>query len=61
MSFIYLDGKTHMCLLPVDVLGQSLETIRKKGGLGGLGGVGGGDGEPLSPNESDLLLLRIVV
>ena len=41
-----------MCLLPVDVLGQSLETIRKKGGLGGLGGLGG-------VMESLCLLMRV--
>lgn len=55
---VYLDGKTYTCLLPVDVLSKSLETIRmgKEGG-----GVGADDGEVLSSNESELLLLRIVV
>lgn len=55
---LYLDGKTHACLLPVGVLSKNLETIRmgKEGG-----GVGVDDGEALSPNESELLLLRIVV
>lgn len=55
---VYLDGKTYTCLLPVDVLSKSLEPIRmgKEGG-----GVGADDGEVLSPNESELLLLRIVI
>lgn len=55
---VYLDAKTHTCLLPVDVFSKSLETIRmgKEGG-----GVGADDGELLSPNESELILLRIVV
>lgn len=55
---VYLDGKTHTRLLPVDVLSKRLETIRM-GEEGG--GVAEDDGELLSPNESELLLLRIVV
>lgn len=55
---VHLDGETHMCSLPVDVWSRSLETIRmvRQGG-----GVDADDGALLSPNESELLLLRIVV
>lgn len=35
---VYLDGKTHTCLLPVDVLSKSLETIRMGKEGGGVGG-----------------------
>lgn len=50
--------QTHTCLLPIGVSSKSLETIRmgKEGG-----GFGTDDGEVLSPNESELLLLSVVV
>lgn len=51
--------QTHTCLLPIGVLSTSLETIRMGKEGGGFGA--GDDGEVVSPNESELLLLSIVV